>query len=105
MDTTDLLIAEKENAQKIEHILNQITEFKKEHESYEKRLTKIETSREKTEFQYEEIIKTLNKLNDTTIPNLIKDINELKNKPVKRYESIVSAFISGIVAIIVSLLF
>ena len=93
------------NHTEIENLKRELGNMKKEHEKFDDRIRKIETSKEKTEFQYEEIMKALNKLNDQTIPRLISDINELKNKPAKRYETIISAFISGVVAVIVSLLF
>ena len=53
-----------------EHTNNQINELKKRQEELNKRITSIETSREKTEYQYEQIMQTLEKLNDVTIPRV-----------------------------------
>ena len=75
--------------------------MKKDLEDHEKRLLTIEKSQEKTDFQYEEIMKTLNKLNDVTIPSLTAQIEELKNKPVKRYDQIITSLIAGIVGAII----
>ena len=72
---TQILMAERENALKIAAIEEKLKEYEKQHGDYEKRLLAIERSSEKTEFQYQEIMKALNKLNDKTIPDLIKDIN------------------------------
>lgn len=67
-------------------------ELKQDIKDLEKRVLAIETSREKTDYQYEQIMKAIDELNNKTIPNLMQEINELKNKPAKRYDS----FISGI---------
>jgi len=75
-----------------------LQELKEEHKELEKRVAKVETSREKTEFQYQEIIKSLDKLNEVTIPNLMRELESLKNKPAKRWETGVNALISAIVA-------
>ena len=78
----------------------EIDNLKKTTEEQEKRIQAIERSKEKTDFQYEQIMKTLEKLNNETIPNLTTQIEELKNKPVKRYDQVVSAFIGAIVGAI-----
>ena len=85
----------------IAFLKEQIEEVKKENKELSKRITKIEASREKTEFQYEEIMKALNKLNDVTIPNLMKEVESIKNKPAKRWETGINALISAVVAALV----
>lgn len=76
---------------------------------HEKRIQQIERSKEKTDFQYEQIMKTLETLNKDTIPKLTKEIEELKNKPVKRYDQVItgliSAIIGGIVGFVVNKIF
>ena len=74
----------------------QIKEIKEDIKDLQKRMLKIEASREKTEFQYDEIMKALNKLNEDTIPNLMNEITELKNKPAKRYEQVVTGILGAI---------
>ena len=83
---------------KLELFEEQLKELKEQNKEYEKRLTAIETSREKTEFQYEQIMKAIDKLNEVTIPNLMKELENIKNKPTKRWEARVNALISAIAA-------
>lgn len=75
----------------------------------DERVKDMEMSKQKTEYQYTQIMETLNKLNDQTIPNLTKQIQELKNKPAERYylivTSIISAVIGGIATFIVNKIF
>ena len=78
------------------YIPQQIKELKDTLKTLEKRVATIEISREKTEFQYGEIMKALDKLNDTTIPGLLKQIEELKSKPVKRYDQAISGILGAI---------
>ena len=74
----------------------------------EKRIIQLEKNNTKTDYQYEEIMRTLNKLVEQTIPNLSKEIQEIKEKPVKRYETVVvgilAAIAGGIGTAIVTLL-
>lgn len=74
----------------------------------EKRIVQLEKNNTKTDYQYEEIMRTLNKLVEQTIPNLSKEIQEIKEKPVKRYETVVvgilAAIAGGIGTAIVTLL-
>ena len=70
--------------------------LKKQLDDHEKRIKDVETSKQKTDFQYEQIMEALQKINDKTIPSLIKEIEELKNKPVKRYDQAISAVIGAI---------
>ncbi len=43
-------------------------------------------------------MKAIDKLNEVTIPNLMKELENIKNKPAKRWEAGVNALISAIVA-------
>ena len=81
-----------EKLHNIEHTLNLLDE----------RVKDMEMSKQKTEYQYEQIMDTLKKLNEQTIPNLTKQIQELKNKPAERYNLIVTSIISAIVGGIVT---
>lgn len=62
-----------------------------------KRVKEMEMSKQKTEYQYEQIMESLKKLNDDTIPNLTKQIQELKNKPAERYNVIITSIISAFI--------
>lgn len=62
----------------------------------EQRMSALETTKEKTDFQYEQIMATLNKINDKTIPNLVSQLEELKNKPVKRYDQAITSVFGAI---------
>ncbi len=81
-----------------EYLQTQIQELKVENKDLSKRISKVEQSKEKTEYQFEQIMEAIKKLNDETIPGIVKQIEELKDKPVKRYETGISALISAIVA-------
>ena len=74
----------------------EIDELKRFTEDQEKRIRTMEMSKEKTDYQYEQIMETLKILNEKTIPNLTAQIEELKNKPVKRYETIVGSVLGAI---------
>ncbi len=73
-----------------------IKDLKADVKELEGRILLIETSRQKTEFQYNEIMKSLNKLNNHTIPDLMKQIEDLRNKPAKRYDQAVSGILGAI---------
>lgn len=62
----------------------------------EKRITQLEMNNTKTDIQYNEIMKTLNKLIDVTIPELSKEIQEIKEKPAKKWDTIVAGIIGAI---------
>ena len=72
---------------------------------HEKRIVALELANTKTDLQYQQIIETLKKLNEQTIPNLTKEIEELKNKPVKRYDQIVTGILGAIAGAIGSAIF
>lgn len=78
------------------YIPQQLKDLKDTVKSLEERVSTIEMSREKTEFQYGEIMKALDKLNDKTIPDLLKQVEELKSKPVKRYDQAMSGILGAI---------
>lgn len=65
-------------------------------ESLSKRISKLETTKEKTDYQFNQIMDSLKKLTDTTIPKLTNQIEELKNKPVKRYDQAISSIIGAV---------
>ena len=62
----------------------------------EKRIGTLELNNTKTDVQYTEIMKTLNKLIDVTIPELSKEIQEIKDKPAKKWDTIVAGIIGAI---------
>lgn len=74
----------------------EILKIQKELEDHEKRILSMERSKEKTDFQYDQIMETLNKLNNITIPNLTAQIEELKNKPIKRYDQVIGSILGAI---------
>ena len=93
MDDGRILLLE----QKLDQINLIVEELKVTLKEQDDRIKQIEMSKEKTEFQYEQIMQSLKTLNDKTIPNLTAQIEELKNKPVKRYDQVITAFLGAIV--------
>jgi predicted nuclease with TOPRIM domain len=86
----------------VEVLKEQIKELKEENKDLTKRVSKVEQSREKTEYQFQEIMKALDDLNRITIPKLTKDLEEIKNKPVKRYDAVITTIITAITSAIIS---
>lgn len=74
----------------------EIEELKRILEAQEKRIIQIELNNAKTDIQYEQIMNILNKLNERTIPDLIAQIEELKNKPVKRYDQAIGGILGAV---------
>lgn len=74
----------------------EIEELKRILETQEKRIIQIELNNAKTDIQYEQIMNILNKLNERTIPDLIAQIEELKNKPVKRYDQAIGGILGAV---------
>ncbi len=74
----------------------EIEELKRILETQEKRIIQIELNNAKTDIQYEQIMNILNKLNERTIPDLIAQIEELKNKPAKRYDQAIGGILGAI---------
>lgn len=69
------------------------------------RVTELETKSEKTDFQYDQIMKMLDKLNEQTIPELSKEIQALKSKPAERFNTIITSVLSTGVGAIVGFIF
>lgn len=74
----------------------QIVELTRKTEEQEKRIIQLEMNNTKTDLQYAQIMQSLKTLNETTIPNLTAQVEELKNKPVKRYETIIGSVLGAI---------
>lgn len=66
-------------------------------EAQESRIIELEKRNDKTDFQYEQIMKTLDKLINTTIPDLTKEIQAIKAKPAEKYNVITTVIITTIV--------
>lgn len=96
MEDNNYLLLKQEFRSYKETTDKQIEELKKQIEDHEKRIQLMEKSKEKTDYQYEQIIQTLNKLNEKTIPDLTMQIEELRNKPIKRYETIIGSILGAI---------
>lgn len=84
----------KNKIDKLEHIT----------EKQEERIQALEKNNAKTDFQFEQIMKTLDKLNNVTIPQLTAEIQAIKDKPAQRYNTIVVAVITSVVGGIVGFL-
>lgn len=65
------------------------------------RVNDLEAKGEKTDFQYDQIMKMLDKLTEQTIPELSKEIQALKSRPVERYNAVITSIISTVVGAIV----
>lgn len=65
-------------------------------EEQEKKMKSMELYKEITEYQYTQIMESLKKLNEKTIPDLTAQIQELKNKPVKRYEQVITGILGAL---------
>lgn len=72
-----------------------LKELKKTVENLDKRIIDLETDKKLQTFQYEQILKTLEELKS--------DISELKDKPSKRWDLIITGLISAAVAYFASL--
>lgn len=82
--------------QDIANIKELLKELKDTTRNQEERIVILEKSKPVTDLQFKQIMESLNKLNNTTIPNLTKEIEELKNKPVKRYDQAVTGILGAI---------
>lgn len=74
----------------------ELKELKRITEAQEKRIVQLELNNAKTDVQFEQIMNTLNKLNEKTIPDLIAQIEELKNKPAKRYDQAIGGILGAV---------
>lgn len=108
-ENSKLLLLEQQFKNYVEVSKKQIDELTKKTEDQEKRIITLEKNNTKTDLQYNQIMQTLNKLNDITIPNLTDQVEELKNKPAKRYDQvitgIIAAFVGGIMGFIINQFF
>lgn len=102
-DVKKLLVLEQEFHSFKEQTEHELIDLKKTIRYQDNRLKEMEMSKQKTEYQYDQIIQSLKTLNEKTIPNLTSQIEELKNKPAKRYDTFITALISGIAGIAVTL--
>lgn len=98
-DNSVLILKQQFDAYK-EYADKEIHELKLAITEQDKRIKEMELSKQKTEYQYEQIMKSLQILNEKTIPNLSSQIEELKNKPVKRYDQVVTGLLGAIVGAI-----
>lgn len=96
-DSEKLLLLRQEFADYKENHTATTNAMQEKLEEIDKRLKQVEVSKQKTDFQYEQIMETLKTLNEKTIPNLISQVEELKNKPVKRYDQIVTGLLGAVV--------
>lgn len=76
---------------------NKIKKLEETLDEQEKRIQSMERSKEKTDYQYEQIMDMLKTLNEITIPNLSKQIQEIKEKPTQRYNTVITSIISAVV--------
>ena len=96
MEDSKILLLEQEFKNYRYTTEKQIEELKQLNSEQEKRITQLEMNNTKTDVQYEQIMQILNKLNDVTIPNLTNQLEELKNKPAKRYETVIGSVLGAI---------
>jgi CII-binding regulator of phage lambda lysogenization HflD len=75
---------------------NKIDNLEKRVYNHEERIAVIEKENTKTDLQYTQIMEKLNKLIDTTIPALSAEIQAIKEKPAKRYETVIAAILGAI---------
>lgn len=80
---------------------SKVDKLEVEYSELQERVGKLEAKGEKTDYQYEQIMKTLDKLNEQTIPELSKEIQALKQKPAERYNAVVTSIISTVVGAII----
>lgn len=109
MEEGKILLLEQQLKNYKESADKEINELRRITQEQDKRITQLELNNTKIDLQYEQIMVILNKLNERTVPNLIEQIEGLKNRPAKRYEQAVSSLIGAIFGavggVIVSLLF
>ena len=82
--------------QELQNLKELVKELKDTIKNQEKRIVELEASQSITDLRFRQIMETLNKLNDTTIPGLTKEVEELKNKPGKRYEQAITGILGAI---------
>lgn len=80
-----------------QQIKERVSKLEQIAEAQETRIIELEKRNDKTDFQYEQIMKTLDKLINTTIPDLTKEIQAIKSKPAERYNQVTTVIITTIV--------
>ena len=73
-----------------------VKELQKKYEDVEKRLYDGSAHFQKLDMQFEHI--------ETGIANIQADLKELKEKPIKRYDAVLSQVINGVLAILLTYL-
>lgn len=91
-----ILLLEQEFKNHKELTEKQIKELNKKIEMQQQEIIELKMQNTKTDVQYEQIMQILNKLNEKTIPDLINQIEELKNKPAKRYDQAIGSILGAI---------
>lgn len=80
---------------------SKVDKLEAENYDLQERVGRLEAKGEKTDYQYEQIMKMLDKLNEQTIPELSKEIQALKQKPAERYNAVITSIISTIAGAII----
>lgn len=75
---------------------NKVDELVNTTHQQEDRIAKLEQSNTRTDVQYTQIMEKLNKLVDVTIPALSAEIQAIKDKPGKKWESLVAGIIGAV---------
>lgn len=96
MEESKILLLEQELKNYKNNTEKEFNELKQLTSEQEKRIIQLELNNAKTDVQYEQIMNILNKLNEKTIPDLIAQIEELKNKPAKRYDQAIGGILGAI---------
>lgn len=84
---------------------NKVDRLEEETAKIQERVNQLETKGEKTDFQYDQIMKMLDKLNEQTIPELSREIQAIKSKPAERYNQVVMTIITTGVGAIIGFIF
>lgn len=84
---------------------NKVDRLEEETAKIQERVSQLETKGEKTDFQYDQIMKMLDKLNEQTIPELSREIQAIKSKPAERYNQVVMTIITTGVGAIIGFIF
>lgn len=75
---------------------NKVDTLEKEVVDHADRIRTLENENTKTDIQYTQIMEKLNKLIDQTIPALSAEIQAIKDKPAKRYETVIAAILGAV---------
>lgn len=77
------------------YLLNRMTALEKNNEKLSNRITEIEKDKSLEKYQFEQIMKTLEELKE--------DVNELKDKPSKRWDIVITAIITSTIGLVLTL--